>query len=160
MSFSDILSRQNVEEPEPHKYPMRTDAVWTMQMLRFFDGGKGMTYLEIAEEKIGFGLSPKYAKDMTRHIGELRYWGLVEDTGERRGGCIVWRITQTGRDFLDGKCQVPSHLYILNKRRCDPPHGKENGHMIFVHEIKPQDFSELHHDWMRKTETPITNYAV
>lgn len=153
-AIEEWLRRITWQPKKPVKYGMRTDAVWTMQILMTGP----MTTKEIADVKVKAGLDPLYAKDMTRHVGELRYWNLVQDTGLRRGGCVVWMITSDGRDFVNGKCRVPSHLFTEHGRRVSAPAGEFDGIPIWVWEIKPQDFSELQHDWVRRHERSVAEY--
>ncbi len=51
------------------------------------------------------------------HFTELRFWGLVEpmantDTDKKASG--YWRITDKGRDFVEGNVYVRSHILIYN----------------------------------------------
>ncbi len=43
---------------------------------------------------------------------EMAYWGLMT---QKKGGNGLWRITQRGHDFLDGKVRIPVELRIHNK---------------------------------------------
>jgi DNA-binding PadR family transcriptional regulator len=46
-------------------------------------------------------------KQIERALHDLAEWGLVEDTGERRDGRIVWRATELGRRVIrdgGGRC--------------------------------------------------------
>jgi len=52
-------------------------------------------------------------------FAKLTFWGLVEaeqnyDTGKRTSG--MWCITQKGRDFVEGRIQVPKYALIYNSK--------------------------------------------
>jgi hypothetical protein len=57
-----------------------------------------------------------------RHPGDfakLSHWGLIEespplDTAARTSG--MWRITDQGADFVEGKIHVPQYVYIFNQK--------------------------------------------
>lgn len=43
-------------------------------------------------------------------FSKLRYWGLIEPTTNKGH----WRITQDGRDFLDGTLEIPEYVIVQN----------------------------------------------
>jgi hypothetical protein len=51
---------------------------------------------------------------------KLEYWGLIEaQQHERNDGSTrtgMWRITQMGRDFVEDKMRVPSHIFLYNNQ--------------------------------------------
>lgn len=47
-----------------------------------------------------------------------RHWGLIEargDEGEQKSSGY-WRLTQKGRNFVEGKIKVAKHAYIFNDK--------------------------------------------
>ena len=53
-------------------------------------------------------------------VVKLRYWGLLERAkGERSDGSDRvgrYRITEVGRQFVEGKIAVPKYVYLYNQR--------------------------------------------
>lgn len=55
----------------------------------------------------------------SREEGKLAYWGLLEeqitrrDDGPRRRG--FWRITDTGKAFVEGRITLPKYTYVYNR---------------------------------------------
>lgn len=54
----------------------------------------------------------------------LRYWNLLEEKPKeenddvRNSGC--WRITEKGRDFVEGTITVAKHIYLYNGKKYKP----------------------------------------
>jgi predicted transcriptional regulator len=65
-------------------------------------------------------------------LSELAESDLVEICGKRKGSRL-YRITQKGRDFLDGKEPAPSSWW-----RPDAPKECEPGELRFVHEMRAE----------------------
>ena len=42
---------------------------------------------------------------------KLKYWGLVEKVGEQTGKGGLWRITEDGKEFVQGKISVPKFVW-------------------------------------------------
>lgn len=42
---------------------------------------------------------------------KLRYWRLVEKVGEQTGKGGLWRITETGKEFIQGKISLPKFVW-------------------------------------------------
>lgn len=53
----------------------------------------------------------------SNQLPTLRWWGLVErmphDSGEKKFSGM-WRVTQSGHDFVDGKVTVPHKVFTYN----------------------------------------------
>jgi hypothetical protein len=53
-------------------------------------------------------------------VVKLRYWGLLERAkGERSDGSDRvgrYRITEIGKQFVEGKIAVPKYIYLYNQR--------------------------------------------
>ena len=51
---------------------------------------------------------------------KLRHWGLIERRPGKRGDgwkwSGYWRLTQRGRDFVDGLIKVPKQIFIFKKQ--------------------------------------------
>jgi hypothetical protein len=62
--------------------------------------------------------NPRRSAAVRGDWAKLKLWGLIEEKPETRddGSPRVgyWRMTQLGRDFVDRKIKVPSHIYIYN----------------------------------------------
>lgn len=61
---------------------------------------------------------PRRAAAVRGDWAKLKYWGLIEEKPDIRadGSPRVgyWRLTQLGRDFVNRKVKVASHIYIYN----------------------------------------------
>ncbi|AJF08282.1 hypothetical protein [Geoalkalibacter subterraneus] len=58
-------------------------------------------------------------KDLTgTDYAILRHFGLLEpyQQGGRRGGAGLWRLTEKGTLFVEGKTSVPEAVYLLNNK--------------------------------------------
>ena len=44
---------------------------------------------------------------------KLRYWRLVEKVGEQTGKGGLWRITETGKEFIQGKISLPKFVWTF-----------------------------------------------
>jgi hypothetical protein len=81
------------------------------------------------------------ASDFTK----LAYWDVIEeyggvrDDGSKRVG--LWKITQLGKDFVEGKILLPSHVFLYN----DTFHGLDQASMTTIEEClgKAFNFTEL-----------------
>lgn len=47
-------------------------------------------------------------------FAKLRYWGLIESNMpyKKKPRSGMWRITQKGKDFIDGKIEIPRYAYL------------------------------------------------
>lgn len=59
-------------------------------------------------------LNPKILRD--RNFAKLKHWGLLEKIGARRQKYIMWKPTQKGMDFVDGKISLPDTVLIYNDK--------------------------------------------
>lgn len=53
-------------------------------------------------------------------FAKLRYWGFIEeeandDSAKRTSGS--WKITPRGKEFVENKMKVPSHVHLYNGKR-------------------------------------------
>jgi hypothetical protein len=135
------------------KKDFRTDSLWTLQILSV--AGKGMTSRDVAEEKMKAGYPAIMAKDAARHLPQIRFWGLVEYTGEKRECCKVYCITQKGRDFIAGAVPVPSFVWVYNNERISPPHGTDEGDPIFWSSVREKNKDQELADRMSYWESSI-----
>lgn len=59
-------------------------------------------------------------KQGARDHAAMKHWGLIVEPdievpeAKRKNG--LWAITQLGRDFIEGKITLPSHLFIFNSK--------------------------------------------
>lgn len=92
-------------------YKRRLNAGMAYELLQLYilDKYKGVAYYHHS----------LFTKRSIGEISKLVHWGLVEqeekdeeDTEKRTSGS--WAITQAGRDFVDNKIKVKSHVYLLN----------------------------------------------
>lgn len=69
----------------------------------------------VAEVAVG---NPRRAAAVRGDWAKLKLWGLIEERpGERKDGnprVGYWRLTERGRQFVDRKVKVASHVYIYN----------------------------------------------
>ena len=84
---------------------------WLIELYKLSKGGNGV-YFHIT--KIGTDGEGDFAK--------LQYWGLIaeqekdpSDTKKRTSG--FWTITEKGKNFVEGKITVPSHIKIFNNKQ-------------------------------------------
>lgn len=55
----------------------------------------------------------------SREEGKFVYWGLAEDSMEKRedgGRKGVWRVTQNGKDFIEGRITLQKWARVYNKK--------------------------------------------
>lgn len=71
---------------------------------------------------------------------KLKHWGLIEgqqgvkDDGNPRNG--YWRLTEAGRQFVEGRLTVPRRVHIL----LDTCYGKD-GEAITIHDALGEGFN-------------------
>lgn len=73
---------------------------------------------------------PNIPSSIRSDIPKLRFWGLIEPRMNEKGDCNpnsgYYRITQQGKDFVNGKVKVMSHVLIYNNKMYGfPPEAKE-----------------------------------
>jgi hypothetical protein len=54
--------------------------------------------------------------------GKLRYWGLLQESAERRddgGRAGYWRVTGKGARFVNGQLKVPAYAFIYDSELQD-----------------------------------------
>lgn len=73
----------------------------------------------------------------------LRFWGLVEqqpNTDEKKRSSGFWRITEKGCDFVRGKLNVPTHVFVFDNN----PEGFSSEMTTFADALNHSfDYSEL-----------------
>lgn len=72
-------------------------------------------------------------------FAKVKYWGLAEDmpnTDETKRTSGMWRITDKGRNFVEGTTSVPSHSKLYNRGF----YGHE-GHLVNIHDVKGINFN-------------------
>lgn len=127
-----------------YPFSFRGDALWSLRILA---RNAPMTFKELADVKIAAGLDPKYAKDATRHIGEAKYWNLVEETEEIREGCSVYAITEKGRLFVKGELPVPEKIWVHAGERFAPPSGETDGEEKYIDEMPSGKYADKEAIW-------------
>lgn len=50
----------------------------------------------------------------SRKYSYLRFWGLLEPSEVTSGLNGYWRITRSGREFVEGRARIPRHVYMYN----------------------------------------------
>lgn len=73
---------------------------------------------------------PSIPSSIRGDLPKMRFWGLIEprmdekDDGNPNSG--YYRVTQQGKDFVNGKVKVLSHVLIYNNKMYGfPPEAKE-----------------------------------
>ena len=62
---------------------------------------------------------PRWLVAAGGEFAKVYHWGLAEqqentDSAKRTSG--IWRLTETGVDFVQGRIRVPSHCYLYNNK--------------------------------------------
>ena len=73
---------------------------------------------------------PDIPSSIRSDVPKLRFWGLIEPRMDEKGdgnpNSGYYRITQQGKDFVNGKVKVMSHVLIYNNKMYGfPPEAKE-----------------------------------
>ncbi len=82
-----------------------------------------------------------------RECAKLRYWGLIEEMANTRpdgGRAGLYRISQRGIDFVEGRCSVPKYIYLYNQMLIDRGDEADSARTT-IHEALAErfDYQEL-----------------
>jgi hypothetical protein len=159
-SYSSKLDRLNVTVEEKicpacgqtvaaNKMFMKTDLAWTLHILN--RENRPLTMKMVAKIKEDAGMAAQFTKDQSRHIMELRYWGLIKQLDVRVEKAELCEITPEGRAVANMQRKIPAHLYVFNGEVVEPEDG-DAPEMIYLHEVKRatrgMDFTDRMQHWL------------
>lgn len=84
-----------------------TMAYALVQIYQYFKCPDADEWLHVPEHLDGKGVVARGGD-----WAKLRYWGLIEHDGDHRSG--YWRITDNGKDFVEGKLCVAKSVYLFD----------------------------------------------
>lgn len=92
-------------------YIRKLGSAQSRALIRTYHLNKEQEWVHIREISKEINITGDYAK--------LVYWGLIEekenqDTKKKNSG--FWKITQRGKDFVECKISLPSHVMIYNSK--------------------------------------------
>jgi ribosomal protein S27AE len=127
---------------------MKNDLVWTLKIL--YAQNRPMNMKMVAKVKEEAGMPPQFTKDQSRHILELRYWGLIDLTGVHVDKCELVGITTLGRSWVADDYTIPAHVYVFNGEVVHPVDG-DPAQRLHISEVrrsvKGMDFADRMKHW-------------
>jgi DNA-binding PadR family transcriptional regulator len=147
-TFTDISSSSSKEE----KMCPLCDRLYIMNNRKFLRlwvvvlkalAEKPMTMTEVDAELHASGKLKGSGVTSTVKYGVLmRHWNVIDQTEEKRKGARVYTITQLGRDFINGKATIPSHVW-LSPHGVVPEKTNEIARQVYSSEVEHDDSEEM-----------------
>jgi hypothetical protein len=138
--FSDFYAEKNTftdaireaQKPRIWKVMFRKD--WMSCLFAMDRLGRPVTTLQIASELTRDGVNPLRAREAARHFVEARHWRIIEETPERSGQAVKYRLTSIGINALRNpySTMIKRFVYTMNRKVTPTPDGKDEPDIVSI----------------------------